>query len=66
MKKPEELWSGHPPNLDRLRVFGCVAYAHIRQDKTEPRALRYMFMGYLKGVKASRLRYVEPGHKVKM
>src|SRR3954471_23054695 len=63
MKTPEEVWSGHPPDLDKLRVFGCVAYAHIRQDKVEPRALKCMFMGYPEGVKAYRLWCLEPGHR---
>lgn len=44
IKTPEELWSKHPPSLDRLRVISCLAYAHIRQDKVEPRALRCMFL----------------------
>ena len=30
METPEEIWSNHPPKLDQLKVFGCVAYAHIR------------------------------------
>src|SRR4051812_11190612 len=63
MKTPEEVWSGHPPDLDKLRVFGCVAYAHIRRDKVEPRALKCMFMGYPEGVKAYRLWCLEPGHR---
>ncbi|KAL5547642.1 hypothetical protein UlMin_002873 [Ulmus minor] len=25
-KTPEEMWTGHPPKFDNLRVFGCVAY----------------------------------------
>ena len=45
MKTPEKVWSGHPPSLDRLRVFDCLAYAHIRQDKVEPRDLKCMFLG---------------------
>src|SRR3954470_16357279 len=63
MKTLEEVWSGHPPDLDKLRLFGCVAYAHIRQDKVEPRALKCMFMGYPEGVKAYRLWCLEPGHR---
>ena len=35
MKRPKEVWFGHPPTYDRLRVFGYVAYAHIRQDKVK-------------------------------
>lgn len=55
MRTPKEVWSGHPPNLNRLKVFGCVAYAHIRQDKLEPRVVKCLFLGYLKGVKGIRV-----------
>lgn len=55
MKTLEEIWLGHPPDLEKLRVFGCIAYAHIRQDKVEPRTQRCMFMRYPEGVKAYRL-----------
>uniref|UniRef100_A0A803PEQ1 Uncharacterized protein n=1 Tax=Cannabis sativa TaxID=3483 RepID=A0A803PEQ1_CANSA len=27
-KTPKERWSGKPPNLSNLRVFGCSAYVH--------------------------------------
>ena len=54
MKTPEEVWSGHPPDLDKLGVFPPVTYAHIRLDKVEPKALRCMFMGYPEGFKAYR------------
>ena len=46
-KTPEEIWFGHPPSLKQLKVFGCVAYAHIRQDKLEPRVVKCIFLGYL-------------------
>ena len=62
-KTPEEVWSGHPPNYSRLRTFGCLAYAYIRQDKLEPRALKCIFLGYLEGVKAYKLWCLEPGYK---
>ena len=29
-KTPQEVWSGKPPDLSNLKVFGCPAYAHIR------------------------------------
>ena len=50
-KTPEEVWSGHPSDYSRLRTFGCLAYAHIRQDKLEPRALKCIFLGYPDGIK---------------
>lgn len=55
MKTPEEVWLRYPSNIERLRVFGCVAYAHIRQYKVEPKAMKYMFLGYSEGVKTYRL-----------
>src|SRR3954465_5394565 len=63
MKTPEEVWSGHPPNLDKLGAFGSVAYAHIRKDKVEPRALKCMCMRFPEGVKTYRLWCLEPGHQ---
>jgi len=28
-KTPEEAWSGRKPLIRHLRVFGCIAYAHV-------------------------------------
>ncbi|GKV11790.1 hypothetical protein SLEP1_g23011 [Rubroshorea leprosula] len=30
---PEEAWSGRKPTVDHLRIFGCVAYAHVPDQK---------------------------------
>lgn len=35
---PEEKRSKHQPNLDNLRVFGCIGYRHQSQGKLKPRA----------------------------
>jgi hypothetical protein len=43
-KIPEDVWSGKPPHYDHLRVFGCPAYAHIRQNKLETRALKFPWL----------------------
>ena len=59
-KTPDEVWSGHPPDYSRLRVFGCNAYAHVRKDKLEPRALECIFLGYPEDVKAYKLWCLEP------
>lgn len=32
-KTPYEPWYGKKPNVNHLKVFGCVAYAHITDDK---------------------------------
>ena len=62
MQTSEEVWSGHPHSLARLRVFGCLAYAHIRQDKVEPKVLGCVFLGYPKGIKAYKLWRLYPGY----
>lgn len=63
MKTPEHDWFSHPPRLEKMKVFGCLAYAHIRQDKLEPRALKCMCLGYPERVKANKLWCLEAGHK---
>ena len=48
-KSPEELWTGRPPKIGHLRVFGCVAYAHIpaaKRVKLKPTAAKGVFVGY--------------------
>lgn len=50
-----ELWIGHPADYSNLKVFGCVAYAHTKQDKMEEKALKYVYIGYTKGVKGFKL-----------
>ena len=54
-KTPFELWHGKPASCDVLRVFACSAFAHIKQGKLEPRALKRQFIGYLEGVKGYKL-----------
>ena len=45
LKTPMEMWSGHPANYENLRIFGCIAYAHVKQRKLEPRAKKCIFFG---------------------
>ncbi|KAH9679839.1 hypothetical protein KPL71_026297 [Citrus sinensis] len=54
-KTPQEVWSGKPPDLSNLRVFGCLAYAHINQGKLEPKAVKVYFIGYPEGVKGYKI-----------
>lgn len=60
-KTPQEIWTGKAPSLIHLKVFGCSAYAHVRQDKLEPRAKKFIFLGYPEGVKGYKYWFIEEG-----
>ncbi|CAM8916933.1 unnamed protein product [Rhodiola kirilowii] len=60
---PMKMWSSHPVDYNLLRIFGCCAYAHVKRDKLEPRALKCVFLGYQEGVKGYKLWYLEKNHK---
>ena len=48
-KTPPKLWTGEKPNVDHLRAFGCVAYAHIpkpQRKKLEPKSQKVILVGY--------------------
>lgn len=60
---PQEKWTQKAPDCNHLKVFGCSAYAHIRQDKLQPRALKCIFLGYPEGVKGYKLWCLEPRYK---
>lgn len=55
MQDLEEVWSGSPAEYSGLRVFVCPAYPHVTNGKLEPRAGKYIFLGYANGVKSDRL-----------
>ena len=47
---PYEIWFGTKPDLSKLRVFGCTAYALIpenKRHKLSDRAIKSVFLGYL-------------------
>ncbi|WVZ01479.1 hypothetical protein V8G54_027548 [Vigna mungo] len=54
-KTPMEVWSGRPADYSHLRVFGSLAFAHVRGDKLDSRAAKCIFLGYADGVKGYRL-----------
>ena len=46
---PQELWTDSKSNYDKLRIFGCEAYALIPKDdhrKLEPRSRKHIFLVY--------------------
>ena len=54
-KTPFEMWHGKPASYESLKAFGCSAYAHIKQGKLAPRALKGVFVGYPEGVKGYKI-----------
>ena len=48
-KTPFEAWTGQKPNVGRLRVFGCAAYAHVAKDerqKLDAKSRNCVLLGY--------------------
>jgi hypothetical protein len=48
-KSPDELWTGERPQLDHLRIFGCVAFAYLpptQRDKLGKTSFKGVFVGY--------------------
>uniref|UniRef100_A0A803Q6S7 CCHC-type domain-containing protein n=1 Tax=Cannabis sativa TaxID=3483 RepID=A0A803Q6S7_CANSA len=64
-KTPIEVWTGSNSSYDHLRIFGCLAYAHIKQGKLEPRARKCIFLGYPEGVKGYKVWSIEDGNHQK-
>lgn len=48
-KTPFEQWYGRKPNISHLKVFGCMAYAHIpntQRQKLDKKSEKLRFVGY--------------------
>jgi hypothetical protein len=46
---PEEKFIGKKPNVSHLRVFGCIAYVHVpneKRSKLDPKVEKCIFIGY--------------------
>ena len=57
-KTPYEKWYERKPDVSHLRVFGCVAYAHVpdcSRQKLDKKADKLRFIGYCTGSKGYRL-----------
>ena len=65
---PYERWCGRKPNLAHLRVFGCIAYAFIpdeKRKKLDKKEEKLRFVGYCKESKGYRLIDERTGHVFK-
>lgn len=55
---PEEAWSGQKQTVTHMRVFGCVAYAHVSDQlrkKLDSKGEKCVFIGYCDESKAYKL-----------
>ncbi|GMJ16119.1 hypothetical protein HRI_005281100 [Hibiscus trionum] len=55
---PEEAWCGRQPNVCHFRVFGCVAYSHVpdqKRTKLDDKAEKCVFLGISNESKAYKL-----------
>ncbi len=46
---PEEKFTGKKPDVSHLRVFGCIAYVHVpneKRSKLNPKVKKCIFIGY--------------------
>jgi hypothetical protein len=46
---PEEKFTGKKPDVSHLKVFGCIAYVHVpdeKRSKLDPKAEKCIFIGY--------------------
>ncbi|CAL8168528.1 unnamed protein product [Prunus armeniaca] len=55
---PQEAWSGKKPSVDHFKVFGCIAYAYIldeKRKKLDDKNEKCIFLGVSEASKAYRL-----------
>ena len=48
-RTPYEAWHGSKPDVSHLKVFGCIAYAHINlenRQKLDDKSEKCIFIGY--------------------
>jgi len=54
-----KVWSGRPAYYENLRVFGALAFAHVKKEKLEAWVERCIFIICVKGVKGYKLWMLE-------
>jgi hypothetical protein len=48
-KTPMGVWTSVKHSYKSLKVFGSLAYSHVKQDKLDPRVEKYIFLGHPDG-----------------
>jgi hypothetical protein len=46
---PKEALSGNKPSVAHMRIFGCIAYAHVpkeKRKKLDDKSIKCIFIGY--------------------
>lgn len=54
----EETWCGRRPNISYFKIFGCIAYTHIlneKRKKLDDKGEKYVFLGVSDCLKAYKL-----------
>ncbi|RZB58179.1 putative magnesium transporter NIPA9 isoform C [Glycine soja] len=55
---PKEAWSGRKPYVNHFKKFGCIAFAHVpdqKRKKPDDKAKKYVFIGVSETSKAYKL-----------
>ena len=55
---PEEAWNGHKPSIEHFNFFGCIAYAHVpdqKRRKLDDKGEKCTFLGVSNQSKAYKL-----------
>lgn len=55
---PEQAWSGRSPAIDHFRIFGCIAYAHVpdeKRKKLDDKSEKCVFLDFSETSKAYKL-----------
>jgi ATP-binding cassette subfamily B (MDR/TAP) protein 1 len=47
LKTPYEVWYGSPVDYSSMKVFGCLVYAHVKEDKLRVRERKYIFLSHI-------------------
>jgi hypothetical protein len=57
-KTHEEAFTGSKPDVEHIRIFGCLTYSHVPSEKTtklDPTAQQGILVGYSEVLKAYRI-----------